>query len=119
MTWDEGATLRVARAPDVFVIEVTGAVDQAERDLLAAAWLEAAEAGLPATVVDLSGVTFGDSGLLNELLVAERGHRLRGRAFIIAGPLRPQVRRLFTVTGTLDHFVVVGTAGDAPEHRTG
>ncbi|MEU1087976.1 STAS domain-containing protein [Streptomyces sp. NPDC005576] len=120
MTWDdESATVRVTRQPDVFVIGVTGAVDQAERDLLSAAWQEAEEAGLPATVVDLSGVTFGDSGLLNELLLAEHEHRLRGRAFILAGPLRPQVRRLFAVTGTLDHFVLVGTAGGTPEHQNG
>lgn len=119
MTWDESATVRVTRQPDVFVVDVTGTVDQGERDLLAAAWQEAEEAGLPATVVDLSGVTFGDSGLLNELLMAEREHRRHGRAFILAGPLRPQVRRLFTVTGTLDHFVVVGNAGEAPGHRAG
>ncbi|MEW1905246.1 STAS domain-containing protein [Streptomyces sp. NPDC086147] len=91
----------------VFIVIVTGEVDHDEDDLLDAAWEEAADAGLPATVVDLSGVTFADSTLLNTLLHAHDHHRANGRALLLAGPLQPVVQALFSHTGTLTHFTFV------------
>ncbi|MEU3828957.1 STAS domain-containing protein [Streptomyces sp. SID486] len=103
----------------VFEITVRGEVDYEENDLLQAAWAEAEEAGLPVTVVDLSRVTFADSGLLNALLDSWRRHRAAGRELILLGPLHPTVERLFSLTGTLEHFTFTDSraramrAGDA------
>ncbi|MFJ5221125.1 STAS domain-containing protein [Streptomyces sp. NPDC088354] len=52
-------------------ITVRGEVDGHGLD---AAWAEAAEAALPVAVIDLSGVSFGDSALLNLLMRAQRHH---------------------------------------------
>ncbi|MFG2606450.1 STAS domain-containing protein [Streptomyces sp. NPDC048514] len=119
MEWESGTTVLVAQHDRIFEITVRGEVDYDECDLLRAAWAEADEAALPATVVDVSGVTFGDSQLLSALLEAQRRHHTSGRSFILLGPLHDSVLRLLTVSGTLGHFTVADsreaalrTAGD-------
>lgn len=106
MQWDSRTTVHVTRHPRVFEIAVRGEVDYDECDLLQAAWDEADETALPVTVVDLSAVTFGDSGLLNALLEARRRHSAEGRELVLLGPLHQAIRRLLTVSGTLEHFTV-------------
>ncbi|MFC8494780.1 STAS domain-containing protein [Streptomyces sp. NPDC057235] len=105
--WDSRAVVRVREDAGVFIVIVAGEVDHDEDDLLGAAWEEAHDAGPSATVVDLSGVTFADSALLNTLLHAHERHRDDGRALLLAGPLHPEVRALFTLTGTFTHFTFV------------
>ncbi|NEB81911.1 STAS domain-containing protein [Streptomyces sp. SID14478] len=53
-----------------------------------------------ATLIDLSGLTFADSVLLNQLLTAHADHEAKGRPVLLAGPLNPAVGRLFEITGT-------------------
>ncbi|MDO0929285.1 STAS domain-containing protein [Streptomyces sp. TG1A-8] len=106
MRWESEATVQVARHDRIFEITVCGEIDYDECDLLRAAWAEADEAGLPTTLVDLSGVSFGDSQLLSALLDARQRHEADGRGLVIAGPLQENITRLFTVSGTLAHFRV-------------
>ncbi|MFF7333899.1 STAS domain-containing protein [Streptomyces sp. NPDC090306] len=90
----------------MFEIGVWGEVDLSEDDLLAAAWDEADECRLRTTLVDLSGVVFADSALLNSLILAHYRHQRDGRRFILAGPLHPAVVRLLRVSGTQDLFTM-------------
>ncbi|MFI8320689.1 STAS domain-containing protein [Streptomyces sp. NPDC085529] len=46
-------------------------------------------------LLDLSGVTFGDSSFLNELLETHR----RAARLVVVGPFTGQIRRLFELTG--------------------
>ncbi|WP_320782019.1 STAS domain-containing protein [Streptomyces sp. CRN 30] len=96
-----------------FLITATGEMDLTEDDLFAAAWAEAHERALPVTVVDLSGVSFADSALLNSLLDARKHHAATGRTLVLAGPLRPAVTRLLELTGTLGHFTVTTSLAEA------
>ncbi|MEU3844276.1 STAS domain-containing protein [Streptomyces sp. NPDC028635] len=113
MQWENRATVKVTCHDRVFEISVRGEVDYDEDDLLQAAWAEAEESARPVTVVDLSQVTFADSGLLNALLEAWHQHRADGRELILLGPFRPPVERLFTLTGTRDHFTVTDSRAQA------
>ncbi|KAA0934659.1 STAS domain-containing protein [Streptomyces apricus] len=89
---------------DAFVIRVAGEVESDDDEAFEEAWDEADAQGLAVTVVDLSQVRFGNSGLLNELLRGRSRHLLAGRSFVVAGPLSPPVERLFSVTGVYEHF---------------
>lgn len=113
MQWESRATVKVTCHDRVFEITVRGEVDYEENDLLQAAWAEAEDAARPATVVDLSRVTFADSGLLNALLDAWRRHRATGRELILLGPFHATVERLFTLTGTREHFTVTDSRARA------
>ncbi|MFD3722883.1 STAS domain-containing protein [Streptomyces sp. NPDC058674] len=55
---------------------------------------------VPHTVLDVSGVTFADSTLLNLFIQAH--HRLARLVF--AGPVPPQLQRLFNLTGVAEIF---------------
>ncbi|MGW3585686.1 STAS domain-containing protein [Streptomyces rubiginosohelvolus] len=88
----------------MFVVVACGDFDADERDLLLSAWDEADDRNLPVTVLDLSGVTFGDSSFLDSLLLAHRRHHAANRRLVLAGPLHRLVVLLLTVTGTLPHF---------------
>ncbi|GAA3114435.1 hypothetical protein GCM10017687_29310 [Streptomyces echinatus] len=113
MQWESRATVKVTCHGRVFEIAVRGEVDYEENDLLQAAWAEADEAALPVTVVDLTQVTFADSGLLNALLDSWRRHRDAGRELILLGPFHPTVERLFSLTGTLEHFTITDSRARA------
>ncbi|MGW3304607.1 STAS domain-containing protein [Streptomyces rubiginosohelvolus] len=66
-----------------------GDFDADERDLLLSVWVGADDRNLPVTVLDLSGVTFGDSSFLDSLLLARR-HHWASRRLVLAGPLPPR-----------------------------
>ncbi|MFF8905456.1 STAS domain-containing protein [Streptomyces olivaceoviridis] len=107
MQWERRATVRLTCHDRVFEITVRGEIDDDESDLLQAAWAEADDSARPVTLVDLSRVTFADSGLLNVLLDAWRRHRDANRALLLLGPLHPAVERLFSLTGTREHFTFI------------
>lgn len=113
MSWKSRATVTVRRQKNALLVIVCGAMDAAEEDLLAAAWDEADEMGLAVTVVDLSGVTFGDSTLLNTLLQAQHRHHRSNRSLIIAGPLEERVHRLFGLAGVLPHLTFAAGPDEA------
>ncbi|MFJ4716549.1 STAS domain-containing protein [Streptomyces sp. NPDC088785] len=50
------------------------------------------------TVIDLSGLTFADSVLLNQLLKAHARHAAADRPLRVAGPLHSGVSRLLEIT---------------------
>ncbi|MFD3871875.1 STAS domain-containing protein [Streptomyces sp. NPDC058623] len=58
--------------------------------------------GLRRIAVDVKGLTFADSSVLNELVLLLRSGRL-----VLVGPLPRQLVRLFDLTGTTDLFTVV------------
>ncbi|MEU6807769.1 STAS domain-containing protein [Streptomyces sp. NPDC046831] len=111
--------MQVRKHERIFEISVRGDVDYAETDLLEAAWAEADEAGTSATVVDLSGVTFGDSGLLNALIAARQRHLASGRSLILLGPLQESIVRLLRLTGTFEHFTITDSRSAALEADAG
>ncbi|MFI9810393.1 STAS domain-containing protein [Streptomyces sp. NPDC052301] len=104
-----GRKLHVTRHKQVLLITVSGEVDHEDAEEFAAVWDAADEAGLPTTAVDLSRVVFGDSMLLNALLMARHRHAAAGRDLILLGPLQPAVTRLLTISGTLDQFTIAST----------
>ncbi|MFF3431959.1 STAS domain-containing protein [Streptomyces sp. NPDC002602] len=81
------------------VIVCSGELDAATTGPLGEALKAAERDGINKTVVDLAAVSFADSALLNTLVQAHRKQRL-----VIAGPYRPQVARLFQITGTDTFF---------------
>ncbi|MER5887164.1 STAS domain-containing protein [Streptomyces sp. NPDC001941] len=100
---------RTTRLDQVFLIELNGETDFDDTAELDAAWAAADEAALPTTAIDLSGVAFADSMLLNSLLGALARHQATGRELILLGPLPDGVRRLLSLSGTLEHFTVADT----------
>lgn len=102
----------------VFAVVACGDFDADERDLLLSVWVGADDRNLPVTVLDLSGVTFGDSSFLDSLLLAHRRHHAASRRLVLAGPLHRLAVLLLTVTGTLPHFETAASLTDALRDHT-
>ncbi|MER8199373.1 STAS domain-containing protein [Streptomyces microflavus] len=113
MPWRTRARVHVRQVHRALVITASGEFDTDEQDLLPAAWAEADERTLPLTVLDLSGVTFGDSSFLNALLHARALHHTAGRRLALVGPLHPSILLLLTVTHVLEHFDITGSVTQA------
>ncbi|OKK22065.1 hypothetical protein AMK16_02255 [Streptomyces sp. CB00455] len=91
-------TARVQALPDqdgTRVIVCVGEFDITSTGPLREALEAAARDGVSRTVLDLVGLSFADSTLLNTLIQAHNRQHL-----VLAGPLSPQLARLFEVTGT-------------------
>ncbi|WP_258566040.1 STAS domain-containing protein [Streptomyces parvulus] len=96
------------------VLRVAGEVDIDTAPVLQFALQQTVSDRPDTTVVDLSGLVFGDSSTLNALIRAH--HRLP--ALVIAGPLRPTVRRLFTLSGLEDFFTTAPDTGTVVKRVT-
>ncbi|MFD3542247.1 STAS domain-containing protein [Streptomyces sp. NPDC058662] len=88
----------------ITVVRLRGDLDEDSAPALARTLAEAAASGRARTVVDLSLTTFADSYALHALLDARTTHEAAGTALVLAGPLRPAIRRLFDITGTGSAF---------------
>ncbi|MFB7967783.1 STAS domain-containing protein [Streptomyces rubiginosohelvolus] len=119
MMWRSAAHVRVREVSGVFVVQACGEFDADEVDLLLAAWEEADERALPATVVDLTGCVFGDSSFLGALLIARSRHLASGRQLVLAGPLQPRILLLLAVSGTMEAFDVTENLAEAVNRSTG
>jgi anti-anti-sigma factor len=106
-------SVRAEAADDVCTVRVTGALDQDTAPELATVLDEAARSATARTVVDLSALEFADSSALHVLLAARRAHDEAGREMVLAGPFTTGVRRLFTVTGTAEHFRLTDSSSAA------
>ncbi|MFE9448043.1 STAS domain-containing protein [Streptomyces sp. NPDC006739] len=104
--------VHIDRREQAFVLIVRGEVDYQSAEDFEQAWEAADRAAMPVTAVDLAEVTFADSMLLNALIAALHRHRADGRELVLIGPLRPAVRRLLTITGTMELFTITGTRPD-------
>ncbi|MFF3645587.1 STAS domain-containing protein [Streptomyces sp. NPDC002564] len=51
------------------------------------------------TLLDLAGLTFADSTLLNVILRAQAEHQEASRPYVLAGPYQSGIARLLEVTG--------------------
>lgn len=96
------------------VVTLTGeldlaAVDAAERELARA------ERGRVLVLLDLRAVSFMDSAGLHMMMNAARRSAERKRRLVLLYPPRP-VRRVFEVTGTIDHFEIVRDPPDLLTH---
>jgi anti-sigma B factor antagonist len=107
-----GAASAYARDGAV-VVRLTGEVDGDRAVEVEAAFLRAAGAAAPLTVVDLSRTTFADSMLLHRLHSARQAAVAEGRGLVVAGPVAPAVARLFEVTGTAEWFDFAPTLDEA------
>jgi anti-anti-sigma factor len=110
MRHESRSSIRTWQDGEVFQIAVAGEFDLDDEEALRAA-LRACAA--PATVIDLSALTFADSTLLNCLLEARRHHERAGRRLVLAGPLHSAPERLLTLTGTLDFFTLAASREEA------
>ncbi|MFD9359545.1 STAS domain-containing protein [Streptomyces sp. NPDC060031] len=104
---------RVRALPDqdgTRVIACAGEFDIDSQGVLSQALDAACRDGITRTVLDLEHVCFADSSMLNALIVAHHRQHL-----VLAGPLSPQVARLFEMTGTDG---VLNIAADLTSART-
>jgi anti-sigma B factor antagonist len=91
-----------------FVVELSGDIDSAASDTLAAALASAVDGSgeAPHVIVDLSGANFLDSKSIGILADCNAGLRASGGRLALAGT-RPEVVRLFRLIGleqTFDFF---------------
>ncbi|MGW7195308.1 STAS domain-containing protein [Streptomyces chryseus] len=83
------------------VIVCAGEFDIDSEGLARAALDAAHRDGIAKTVVDLAGVSFADSSMLNTLIMAHNRQHL-----VLAGPLHHQVLRLLEISGTASFFTI-------------
>ncbi|MFJ8129591.1 STAS domain-containing protein [Streptomyces hydrogenans] len=99
-TYKSRGVARVDRDPaapaGVWLLNVRGEFDRDTLPCLHAALDDAHAANAERIALDLSGVTFGDSSFLNELLQEDR----RPGTLLLIGPFTGQIRRLFELTRT-------------------
>ncbi|MFE9561976.1 STAS domain-containing protein [Streptomyces sp. NPDC006487] len=84
------------------VITCTGEFDQDTLEPLRQAIAGALADPVRTIVLDVSTITFADSSMLNELIRLWR----TGRPMVLAGPLNPQMARLFELTSADQLFVI-------------
>jgi anti-anti-sigma factor len=87
------------------VVHVIGEVDLASAGELGTAIDDAAQSG-SSVVADLASCSYIDSTTLSVLMRANKAYS--GRFFIIVPPAG-MVRRIFTITGLLDHLPVIAS----------
>lgn len=93
---------------DVSTVRAMGEIDLASSRDLASRLGEAAGAGGPSTVLDLSRVTFMDSVGLGVVLQAANRFRRQGKRLLIVVPPGP-VRRLFEFAGVADRLSLLAS----------
>ncbi|MFI5762436.1 MULTISPECIES: STAS domain-containing protein [unclassified Streptomyces] len=92
-------------SPDVDgvrVITCAGEFDQDTLEPLRQAIAGALADPVDTIVLDVSEVAFADSSMLNEMLRLRR----TGRPLVLAGPLNPQMARLFELTSADQIFTI-------------
>jgi anti-anti-sigma factor len=111
-------SVHIDHRAQTFVLTVRGEIDYDDAGDFGRAWEAADRAAMPVTAVDLAGVTFADSMLLNALVRARHRHQADGRSLVLVGPLRPAVSRLLEISGIRELFTVTdvrpGAEGASP-----
>jgi anti-sigma B factor antagonist len=98
--------------PSEFTLKPDGEVDMARAEELQPGWLAAVDEHRPERlVIDLSDVTFIDSGGLSLLVILNGKQAERGGTTILANPA-PTVRRVLAITA-LDTVMDVTSPGSA------
>lgn len=95
-----GVHRRTTRPDGTAVLVASGELDLDSVGCLRQALTDARNDGATRILLDLSGVTFGDSTFLNVLLTA----RSKPGQLTLAEPLPDHLRRLFDLTGTTRLF---------------
>ncbi|HET6860361.1 MAG TPA: STAS domain-containing protein [Streptomyces sp.] len=90
------------------VIVCSGEFDLDSEAVLRQALETAKSEGATRTVVDLAGVSFADSSMLNTLIRTHHRQHL-----VLAGPLTPQVTRLLEITGVDAVLNIAADTADA------
>jgi anti-anti-sigma factor len=98
------------KAPRVFVIQLEGEFDFAERERLTDAFAIASSA--PIVALNLTRATYIDSSVLECLLALRLATRKRGARLILTG-VRGAVLRLFQITELHNLFDIQDALGDA------
>ena len=116
MTQHVPCTTELAEHPDGWrVVTIRGAVDLYETPGLKSLLLDAVAAGGGHAIVDLTAVTFLDSGGLAALLGAHRKSvRMGGRLVVVN--VDADIARTFAVTGLDDVLPIAATVDDACRH---
>ena len=95
----------IIRRDDALVLVVEGEIDIATAPLLEQHLTDAVATDTPVVIIDLDRVSFMDSTGL-QVLVAHTLSEANGRRIRLTRG-SPQVQRLFTVSGMLDHLPFV------------
>ncbi|MGW2559127.1 STAS domain-containing protein [Streptomyces sp. NPDC001514] len=111
-----GVEVRPGPGPGVVVVSVAGELDHDTADPLRSALDEAIGGGARRIVVDCSGLLFCDSTGLNVLLQARLAAR-EADAGVELAALRPQVARMFAITGAGAVFPRYASLGEALAER--
>jgi anti-sigma B factor antagonist len=109
---DAPVEIRTTRVADAVVVRVAGEVDLASAPELGRA-LEAGFEGVRCVVVDLSGIGFLDSSVLDVLVRGQADLAAQGIEFRVVSPSDRAVRRVFEITRLNDVLGVVGSLDDA------
>ncbi|WP_258177175.1 STAS domain-containing protein [Streptomyces solincola] len=96
--------VHVREQSGVRVVALAGELDLDYEQEMSLALADALASATRGTVVDLSGVAFADSTLLNLLLQTTGRHRTAHRPLAICGPFTPAVHNLFDITQTAGHL---------------
>ena len=97
--------IELIQRDDALVLVVKGEIDIATAPLLEQRLTEAEAVGTPTVIIDLDRVSFMDSTGL-QVLVAHALSEANGKRILLTKG-SPQVQRLFTVSGMLDHLPFV------------
>jgi anti-sigma B factor antagonist len=104
--WDEPA------AGECWVVGVSGRLDQSQNQLLEQELHRLLEAGHNRLIIDLSQVTYVNSGGLRCLVTVWRQARKQGGNIVICG-LSEQIARVFTIVGFDKVFLIYPNRSDA------
>lgn len=96
----------------VVTVRVGGDIDLQSAPTVAQALERALASGKPEVVIDLGATGFMDSSGLNLLMTVRNRTRALGRSLRVVSE-RPQVRRLFEITGLVREFGLAGLEGES------
>jgi len=97
--------IEIIERDDALVLVVEGEIDIATAPLLEQRLTEAEATDAPTVIIDLDRVSFMDSTGLQVLVAHSLSEANGNRILLTRGS--PQVQRLFTVSGMLDHLPFV------------
>jgi anti-sigma B factor antagonist len=110
--WDEPA------ADDSWLVVVSGRLDQSQNQLLEEELQRLIDEGHHQLIVDLSQVTYVNSGGLRSLVTIWRQARERGGNVVLCG-LSKQIARVFSIVGFDKVFVIYPDRSEAERGLAG
>ncbi|MFI5659916.1 STAS domain-containing protein [Streptomyces sp. NPDC051684] len=103
-------SIELARHQQVVIVPLRGDLDFSDGpEIMLALDSARSDAGTTGTLLDLAGLSFADSTLLNLILRAQADYEAAARPFVLCGPYQRPVERLFEVTGVAEVLDLTAT----------